>query len=67
MKEDITLEKGEDGVYIPKKQSSPKKSKVREPIVRKRLDEADEFLSGLDAGLEFLEKLSSKIQRMNQL
>ena len=79
-KDEVELEKGEDGVYIAKVTKEKKKSKRvgnnssgmtygRTGDKPKYILEnnADEFLSGIDLGLDFIEKVVPRVERLLRL
>lgn len=65
----VDLEMGADGAYTPK---NVKAQKPCEPVHKKQemkhvTNQADEFLSGLDEGLDFVENISRRVDRMFKL
>jgi hypothetical protein len=65
-KNEITLVKGEDGVY-----SEEDKPYFHSPIIREskkkkeyKSDNVEEFFAGIDAGLDFVEGMNKRIKRM---
>lgn len=80
-KEDIVeLEIGEDGTYAPKGSKKSKKQNIKKkdpgaygygnhtnkPMIFKE-SHADEFLNGIDAGLDFIEKVVPRVERFLRL
>lgn len=61
-KNEIKLVKGEDGVYSSEEHRSPHKEKPK-----KTYKNMEEFFEGMDAGLDFLEGISPRIERLFKL
>ena len=75
-KDIVELEMDEDGAYAPKGTVRGKKSKKREMIygyTQKqkptifRENHADDFLGGIDAGLDFIENIIPRAERFLRL
>lgn len=72
-KDVVELEMGEDGAYAPKgikpkgkKRDTSKYIPREKPMIFKE-SHADEFLSGVDAGLDFIEKVIPRAERFFRL
>jgi len=59
----VDLEMGSDGAYAPKAKTPPKNGHYK-PNKVKGMSGADEFLGGLDGGLDFVEAIKMRVERL---
>lgn len=63
----VDLVPSEDGTYVTKHDKKLIVKEVSKPKKKYDRRKADDFLSGLDAGLEFLEEVSPMVSRFLKL
>jgi hypothetical protein len=67
----VDLEMDSDGAYAPKSNTNKaviKAIKVDKPVKKKyNRDKADNFIGGLDAGLDFVEEIGLRVDRFFRL
>lgn len=69
-KKTVNLKKGEDGVYRPEgKESDNENERVPKYKDGKEFNESyvDDFLSGVDIGLDFIDKVVPRLERIAKL
>jgi hypothetical protein len=63
----VDLVPSEDGTYTPKNSSKAVSKEVSKPKKKYDRRKADDFVSGLDAGLDFIEEIGLRVDRFFRL